>query len=55
MSKSKAIEICKKYLTAKQYFDNLIEMNWVDLSPGIENAIHQVAKKILNELEKEDE
>jgi len=51
MSVEKAKELCRKYAKATEYYDELIEGDFVEMSPMVTKFVNQVAQEILDELE----
>ncbi len=47
----KAKELCRKYATASEYYDNLIEDKFIEMPFLAKKLVNQVAQVILDELE----
>ena len=51
MSVEKAKELCRKYTKVNEFFENLIEHDFVEMPPIAKKLVRQVAQEILDELE----
>jgi hypothetical protein len=52
LSVKKAIELCKKYAKATEYYDKIIEDRFVKMPFLAKKLVNDTAKKILEELER---
>ena len=48
----KAKKLCRKYAKATDYYDELIEGDFVQMPPLAQKLVNQVGQEILEELEK---
>ena len=51
MSIEKAKELCRKYVKATEYYDDLIEGRFVEMPSIARKLVNQVAQEVLDELE----
>ena len=51
MSIEKAKALCRKYATATEYYDLILEGQWRKMPPLIQKFVNDIAAEILAELE----
>lgn len=55
MSIERAKELCRKYAKSTEYYDDLVEGNFVEMPPIARKLVNQVGDEILKELEMAEE
>lgn len=53
-SKEKAIELCKKYAEASEYYDDIIKGDWAKMPAMAKQLVNQCANEILSLLQAEN-